>query len=58
MMISTGSHFNGIEIVLGERFPGVTVFGLFLARAVRPPNDEGFDVDFDLHSKRTDLTAG
>jgi hypothetical protein len=27
----------------GERFPGVTVFGLFLARAVRPPNDETFD---------------
>jgi len=23
----------------------VTVFGLFLARAVRPPNDETFDLD-------------
>jgi len=44
-VLTTGSHFRGIEIVLGERFPGVTVFGLFLARAVRPPNDETFDLD-------------
>jgi hypothetical protein len=28
-VLTTGSHFKGIEIVLGERFPGVTVFGLF-----------------------------
>ena len=45
-VLTTGSHFKGIEIVVGERFPGVTVFGLFLARAVRPPNDETFDLDF------------
>ena len=45
-VLRTGSHFKGIEIVLGERFPGVTVFGLFLAQAVRPPNDETFDLDF------------
>jgi predicted amidophosphoribosyltransferase len=44
--LTTGSHFTGIEIVLRERFPGVTVFGLFLARAVRPPNDKTFDLDF------------
>jgi len=30
-VLTTGSHFKGIEIVLGERSPGVTVFGLFLA---------------------------
>ena len=45
-VLTTGSHFKGIEIVQGARFPGVTVFGLFLARAVRPPNDETFDLDF------------
>jgi hypothetical protein len=45
-VLTTGSHFKGIEIVLGERFPGVTVFGLFFARAMRPPNDETFDLDF------------
>ena len=45
-VFTTGSHFKGIEIVLGERFPGVTVFGPFLARAVRPPNDKTFDLDF------------
>ena len=28
--VLTGLNFKGIEIVLGERFPGVTVFGLFL----------------------------
>ena len=49
-VLTTGSHFEGIEIVLGERFPGVTVFGLFLARAVPPPNDETFDLDFRFDS--------
>jgi hypothetical protein len=29
---ATESGNAGIEIVLGERFPSVTVFGLFLAR--------------------------
>jgi hypothetical protein len=29
---ATESGNAGIEIVLGERFPGVTVFGLSLAR--------------------------
>jgi hypothetical protein len=33
-VLTTGLNFKGIEIVLGERFPGVTVFDLFLARAV------------------------
>ena len=33
-VLTTGSHFKGIEIVLGERFPGVTVFGLFLSERV------------------------
>jgi len=41
-VLTTGSHFKGI--VLRERLPGVT--GLFLARAVRPPNDKTFDLDF------------
>jgi hypothetical protein len=31
-VLTTRPHFKWIEIVLGERFPGVTVLGLFLAR--------------------------
>jgi hypothetical protein len=44
-VLTTGSHYKAIASVLQERFPAVAVFGLFLARAVRPPNDELFDFD-------------
>lgn len=45
-VLTDGITFQGNRDCPGERFPGVTVFGLFLARAVRPPNDETFDLDF------------
>ena len=45
-VLTTGSHFKGIEIVLGERFLGVTVFRPFSCARRRPPNDETFDLDF------------
>ncbi|MEO8593051.1 MAG: hypothetical protein ABI759_07005 [Candidatus Solibacter sp.] len=38
-VLTTGCHFKAIEIVLNERFPGITVAGLFLARTVRPTDD-------------------
>jgi len=56
--LTMGSHFKGREIVLGERFPGVTVFGLFLARTVRPQTRKRSTSITDSHSKRTGLTAG
>lgn len=39
-VLTTGCHFKAVELVLKERFPGVLVLGLFLARAVRPPQEE------------------
>jgi hypothetical protein len=38
-ILTTGCHFKAMEMVLGERFPDTTIFGLFLARTVRPPQD-------------------
>lgn len=40
--VRSSRSMKTIEVVLGERFPGVTVFGLFLALAVQPPNDKTF----------------
>jgi hypothetical protein len=41
-VLTTGCHYKAIEIVLRNRFPNTPLRGLFLARAVRPPqeNDE------------------
>ncbi len=39
-VLTTGCHFKAVELVLKERFPDAIVFGLFLARAVRPPQEE------------------
>jgi predicted amidophosphoribosyltransferase len=39
-VLTTGCHYKAMEIVLRERFPDSLVFGLFLARAVRPPNED------------------
>lgn len=39
-VLTTGCHFKAVELVLKERFPAAIVFGLFLARAVRPPQEE------------------
>lgn len=38
-VLTTGCHFKAIELVLTERFPRVTIAGLFLARTVRPSDD-------------------
>jgi predicted amidophosphoribosyltransferase len=46
-VLTTGCHYKAIEQVLKVRFPNATVFGLFLARAVRPQNDSTFDLFSD-----------
>jgi predicted amidophosphoribosyltransferase len=38
-ILTTGCHFKAMELVLKERFPDVEILGLFLARAVRPPEE-------------------
>ena len=35
-VLAGGSHFKAMQIVLQDRFPNTTVWGLFLARAIRP----------------------
>jgi len=35
-VLTTGSHFKGVMRILQERYPGVGIVGLFLARAIRP----------------------
>jgi hypothetical protein len=44
-ILTTGCRYKALESVVKQRFPDVAVYGLFLARAVRPPNDETFEFD-------------
>jgi hypothetical protein len=39
-VLTTGSHFKAMKLVLSRRLPEVQICGLFLARAVRPQNDD------------------
>jgi hypothetical protein len=36
-VLTTGSHFKAMKLVLSARFPGVPVMGVFLARRLTPP---------------------
>jgi hypothetical protein len=38
-VLTTGSHFKALKTILNGRFPQPVIYGLFLARAVRPPQD-------------------
>lgn len=44
-VLTTGSHFKAAQSVIVERFPGVSVFGLFVARRV--PEEVDFDPLFE-----------
>jgi len=44
-VLKPGSHFKRIEIV-GRALPWRDGLSLFLARVLRPPNDETFNLDF------------
>ena len=37
-MLTTGSHYKGMEIVLKEQFPDTEVVGVFLTRRIDPSN--------------------
>lgn len=37
-IITTGAQFKGAKLMLQARYPGVPVFGLFLARSIRDPS--------------------
>lgn len=39
-LLTTGSHFKAAKMTLEKRFPDALVQGLFLARAVRPPDPQ------------------
>jgi hypothetical protein len=46
-VIAGGTHFKAMKMVLQERFPGIEVTGLFLARTIRPKDPE---IQVDLES--------
>lgn len=37
-VLTAGTHFKAMQQVLGTRFPGVPIIGLFIARRVFPPD--------------------
>lgn len=48
-VLTAGTHFRAMKTVLGGRFPGVPITGLFVARRVFPPAALDFeDIDIDL----------
>lgn len=47
-VLTTGCHYKAMELVLKERFPEAEVLGLFLARTVRPPQDNDDSLDWLL----------
>ena len=46
-VLTTGSHFKAMQLVLSRRFPGVPVMGVFLARRLTPPEPKVPDIDLD-----------
>ena len=47
-VLTAGTHFRAMSIVLGRRFPGLPIVGLFVARRVFPPAALDFEsIDFN-----------
>jgi len=46
-VLTTGSHYRAILMVLSERFPDVSVFGLFIARRAPDASDSWDLIDHD-----------
>jgi hypothetical protein len=44
-VLTTGSHFKAMQMVLQMRFPGIHMMGLFLAYTVRPNDPAVFEID-------------
>ncbi len=43
-VLTAGTHFRAMKIKLAQRFPGVPIVGLFIARRVFPPAADDFDI--------------
>ena len=48
-VLSAGTHFKAAQLILTRRFPDASIFGLFVARRVFPPEESAADV-FDIFS--------
>jgi len=58
-VIAGGSHFKAMKMVLQERFPGLKVMGLFLARTIRPNEPEiQFDATSWMQSLKQKTSSG
>jgi predicted amidophosphoribosyltransferase len=47
-VLTAGTHFRAMKVVLAHRFPGIPITGLFVARRVFPPaalDFEGVEID-------------
>jgi len=40
-VLTTGAHFKAAQLLLSSRFPGVAVYGIFVARRVPEAGDIG-----------------
>ena len=38
-VLTAGTHYRAMAITLGNRFPGIPIFGFFVARRVFPTPD-------------------
>jgi len=43
-VLTTGCHFKAMQTVLQQRFPGIFIAGLFLARVIRPDEPSAADL--------------
>lgn len=43
-VLTAGTHFRAMKMKLAERFPGVPITGLFIARRVFPPAADDFEI--------------
>ena len=46
-VLTTGSHFKAMQLVLSGRFSGVPIMGVFLARRLMPPEPSVPEIDLD-----------
>lgn len=51
-VLTTGSHYKAMQMILSARFPGVPIMGVFLARTIRPGETAGFEIDLDALLKK------
>jgi hypothetical protein len=47
-VLTAGTHYRAMNTMLTQRFPGVPIVGMFIARRIFPQSDPFADFDFNL----------